>query len=49
MASAEAVAARVVGHPVDVTAQPGSSYRDVFHAVDIAHGAGASVIGLGGR
>jgi biopolymer transport protein ExbD len=43
------IAARVKGAPVEVSAQPGASYRDVFHALDVARGAGARVLGLANK
>jgi biopolymer transport protein ExbD len=41
--------ALVAGSPVEVSAQPGASYRDVFHALDVARGAGARVLGLANK
>ena len=43
------VAARVKGAPVEVSAQPGTSYQDVVHALDVARGAGARVLGLANK
>jgi biopolymer transport protein ExbD len=44
-----ALAATLNGAPVEVSAQPGASYRDVFHALDVARGAGARVLGLANK
>ena len=41
-----ALAAAVKGSPVEVSAQPGTRYQDVVHALDMARGAGARVLGL---
>jgi biopolymer transport protein ExbD len=43
------IAARVQGASVEVSAQPGASYRDVFHALDVARGTGARVLGLANK
>jgi len=44
-----ALEATLKGAPVEVSAQPGASYRDVFHALDAARGAGARVLGLANK
>jgi biopolymer transport protein ExbD len=44
-----ALAATLKGAPVEVSAQRGASYRDVFHALDVARGAGARVLGLANK
>jgi biopolymer transport protein ExbD len=47
--SPAALAASLHGAPVEVSAQPGASYRDVFHALDVARTAGARVLGLANK
>ena len=47
--SPTALAASVKGAPVEVSAQPGASYQDVFHALDAARTAGARVLGLANK
>jgi len=44
-----ALAAAVKGAPVEVSAQPGTRYQDVVHALDMARGAGARVLGLANK
>ena len=46
---ASALVAAVKGAQVEVSAQPGSSYQDVVHALDVARGAGARVLGLANK
>lgn len=43
------LAARLKGAPVEVSAQPGTSYQDVVHALDAARGAGARILALHSR
>ena len=44
-----ALAASIKGAPVEVSAQPGAAYQDVVHALDVARGAGARVLGLANK
>jgi biopolymer transport protein ExbD len=44
-----ALAAAVKGAPVEVSAQSGTRYQDVVHALDMARGAGARVLGLANK
>lgn len=47
--SVAALGAAVSGAPVEVSARPGASYQDVFHALDAARTAGARVLGLANK
>lgn len=47
--SPTALAATVKGAPVEVSAKPGATYQDVFHALDAARTAGARVLGLANK